>query len=65
MYRNRMPSSAPRKPQSQAARVPITGNQIIFTRLALTARPPLSRSEASDRVPPMQINASGRVICAR
>ncbi|MNO03324.1 hypothetical protein D3C81_2239870 [compost metagenome] len=60
-----MPSSAPRKPQNQAPRVPSRGNHTTFIRLALIARLPLARREASDRVPPMQINASGRVICAR
>ncbi|MNN72392.1 hypothetical protein D3C81_1884240 [compost metagenome] len=65
MYRNRMPSSAPRKPQSQAPSVPNSGNQTIFTRLASMANLPLSRRALSDKVPPMQISASGRVICAR
>ncbi|MNN37253.1 hypothetical protein D3C81_1511880 [compost metagenome] len=65
MYRNRMPSSAPRKPHSQAPNVPTSGNQTIFTRLASMASLPLSRSAASDKVPPMHISASGRVICAR
>ena len=37
----------------------------VFIRLAPMARPLLARSEASDRVPPMQISASGRVSCAR
>ncbi|MNL63199.1 hypothetical protein D3C87_1873100 [compost metagenome] len=64
-YRNRMPSSAPRNPQSQAPNVARIGRLIIFTRLELSAIEPLLRSAASDRVPPMQINAKGKVVCAR
>ncbi|MNF54283.1 hypothetical protein D3C84_357090 [compost metagenome] len=60
-----MPSSTPRKPQSQAPRVARIGRPIIFTRLELKAMPPLLRNAASDNVPPIQINANGKVICAR
>ena len=60
-----MPSSAPRKPSHQAPRVDSAGSQIIFIRLALSAVPPLSRSEASDSVAPIQISASGRLIWAK
>ncbi|MCY1427700.1 hypothetical protein D9M71_435580 [compost metagenome] len=42
-----------------------SGNQTIFIRLAPIARLPLSRNEASDRVPPIQISASGMVIRAK
>jgi hypothetical protein len=64
-YRNRIPNSGPRNPHNQAPRVASTGNPIIFTRLALNAISPLLRNAASDRVPPMQINARGNVIFAR
>ncbi|MCY1381565.1 hypothetical protein D9M69_694850 [compost metagenome] len=54
-----------RKPQSQAPRVARIGSQTIFIRLALTATLPLERRDARDSVPPMQISARGRVICAK
>ncbi|MNY60681.1 hypothetical protein D3C86_1972640 [compost metagenome] len=64
-YRNRIPNSAPRKPHNHAPSVASTGKPIIFTRLELSAMLPLLRSAASDSVPPMQISASGKVVCAR
>ena len=64
-YRNRIPNSGPRKPSSHAPRVATTGSQTIFIKLALSAILPLLRNAASDSVPPMQINASGNVVCAR
>ncbi|MNP49968.1 hypothetical protein D3C76_1441910 [compost metagenome] len=64
-YRNRIPNSAPRKPQSHAPRVARIGRPSIFNRLELSAIEPLFRIAASDSVPPMQINANGKVVCAR
>ncbi|MNF15984.1 hypothetical protein D3C80_2188190 [compost metagenome] len=60
-----MPSSAPRKPQSHAPSVARIGRPSTFTRLELSAIEPLLRMAASDSVPPMQISASGKVVCAR
>ena len=60
-----MASSALRNPRAKAPVVARIGSQIIFIRLAPMASPLLARKEASDRVPPMQISASGRVSCAR
>ena len=63
--RNSTPSSVPRKPSSTATVVASSGTLIIFIRLALRASLRPSRSERIDRVPPMQINASGSVMRAK
>ena len=42
-----------------------SGNQTIFIMPEPMAVPLLRRNDARLRVPPMQISASGRVICAK
>lgn len=63
--RNISPSSRPSNPASHAVSVHSTGNVTIFMTLALIASLRSLRMELSDSVPPMHINARGRVRDAK